>query len=138
REERLKLAREHVRRSMLSMMVEQFTYGLVLVGVVALIAGGRLSVGYFAAYWSAAERFRASLSFLLRSLAVIDTDLRYVGDLFDYLDLEEERGPSVKERPRVRGDAAAEPTPTSDRFAATSTAQRVPTIRFEAVSFAFP
>src|SRR5207248_5143108 len=109
REERLDLARDHVRRSMLAMVMEQLTSGLVLAGVVALIALGRLSVGYFAAYWSAADRFRSSLSWLLRSVAVIDTDLRYLGDLFDYLDLEEERGSLPIERSRLRKTATATP-----------------------------
>src|SRR5205823_11172187 len=40
REERLDLTRDHVRRSLLTMVVEQLTSGLVLAGRVALIALG--------------------------------------------------------------------------------------------------
>jgi ATP-binding cassette subfamily B protein len=145
RQERLGLAREHLRRGVLSMTGEQLTAGLVLAGVVALIARGHLSVGYFAAYWTAAERFRSSLGFLLSSVTVIDTDLRYVGDLFDYLDIAEERGASVQERQSGRGDPAQEPTPTGRDdprfrigFHAALASDGVPTIRFEEVSFAYP
>jgi ATP-binding cassette subfamily B protein len=145
RQERLGLARAYLRRSVLSMTGEQLTAGLVLAGVVVLIARGHLSVGYFAAYWTAAERFRSSLGFLLRSVAVIDTDLRYIGDLFDYLDVAEERGAPAPGRQSGREAATIDPTPPwrKDHLFgigshAALAAGGVPTVRFEAVSFIYP
>ena len=69
----------------------QMTFGLVLTGVVVLIARGTLSVGYYAAFLSAAERFRGALSQVLWGFHSIDADLRYIRDLIEYLDLPQER-----------------------------------------------
>src|SRR5947207_11355106 len=111
RNARLTQARAHLRSSMLSMSGEQLTYGAVVVGVVALIARGSLSVGYFAAYWAAAERFRNSLSLLFWSGTTLDNDLRYIRDLFDYLDVPEESEPRQKatRRRKSRPEPAALP-----------------------------
>ncbi len=115
--ERLRLARAQLGSFMRSTVTEQLTYGSVIAGTVVLVAVGRLSVGYLAAYLGAAERFRDAVAFLLHSARTVDNDLRYIRDLLDYLDLEEET-------------AGAE-----DKVAHL---EHVPTIRFERVSFTYP
>jgi ABC-type multidrug transport system fused ATPase/permease subunit len=92
RDDRLRLARARLRSSALSMSGEQLTHALVLAGLVAVVARGSLSVGHFAAFWGAIERFRSALMWLLRSVTVLDADLRYLRDLFEYLDTPEEPG----------------------------------------------
>lgn len=115
--ERLRLARAQLGSFMRATLVEQLTYGFVIAGVVALVAVGRLTVGYLAAYLGAAERFRDAIGFLLHSTRTVDEDLRYIRDLLDYLDIEEER-------------ACARVVPAN--------LDLVPAIRFERVSFAYP
>ena len=80
RNERLKLGREQSISAIRSSLGEQFTYGLVIVGIVALIAGGQLSLGYFAALLAAAERFRDGVMYLLSGITAVDGDLRYLED----------------------------------------------------------
>ena len=125
-DERLKLSREQSMAAVRSSLGDQITYGLVIVGIVALIAGGQLSVGYFAALLVAAERFRDGVMFLLSGIRTVDGDLRYLQDLLDYLDLEEEI-PSGRTQP-----------PNSTGMPTSSFAREPPVIRFEGASFTYP
>jgi ABC-type multidrug transport system fused ATPase/permease subunit len=90
RDERLRLQWEFVRYVVPTSTVEQLTYGAVVIATVARVAGGGLSIGYLAAYLGAAERFRDAFLRLLLGLSSVDDDLRYIADLLEYLDLEEE------------------------------------------------
>ncbi len=126
RDERLKLGRKQSLAAIRSSMGDQITYGIVIVGIVALIAGGQLSVGYFAALLAASERFRDGVMYLLSGVRATDGDLRYLGDMLDYLDLEEEGpdwgAPTVGSTPQTTQSALSGPQ----------------TIRFEGVSFTYP
>jgi ATP-binding cassette, subfamily B, bacterial len=143
--ERLRLARAQLGTFMRTTIAEQLTYGCVIAGVVALVAIGRLSVGYLAAYLGAAERFRDAVSFLLFSTRTVDNDLRYIRDLLDYLEIEEESpidsrqlATAADSRTSVRvvePSDAAEIKTASENIAALTLA---PTIRFEGVSFNYP
>src|SRR5207245_2787093 len=86
---------------------------------------GRLSVGQFAAFFTALERFRDALSWALGSISFVDGDLRYVRDLFDYLDLAEE----ADRRPTA---------PAAATLGAGALGAGAPMIRFEGVSFSYP
>lgn len=63
-------------------------YVLVITGVVAFIAIGKLSLGHYAAFIGAAERFRDSTMLSFGSLITLDHDL-YIGDMLDYLQIQE-------------------------------------------------
>ena len=126
RDERLKLGRAQSMAAIRSSLGDQVTYGVVIVGIVALIAAGRLSVGYFAALLAAAERFRDGVASLLSGIRTVDSDLRYLQDLVDYLDFDDESPGDGRQRP----DSTA--TPTS------SLAQELTAIRFEGVAFTYP
>ncbi|MEW6733922.1 MAG: ABC transporter ATP-binding protein [Acidobacteriota bacterium] len=119
RDERLGMASTQARSLLRSALVEQLTYGSVILGVVMLILRGRLSIGHFAAYLSAAERFRDSVSTLLAGIGNIHNDLRYIGDLLDYLDMVEEQVNSHTEIAARSIEVSAD----------------IPEIRFEDVSF---
>ncbi len=121
REERLELARVTARSFTIPVIGEQLTYGLVVTGIVVLIARGRLSVGYYAAYLGAAERFRDAIMWLFVAARNLGDDLRYARDLLDYLELPEE--------------AASEAEPTTSPI---SILEELPTIRFEDVCFSYP
>ena len=126
RDERLKLGREQSMAAIRSSLGEQVTYALVIVGIVALMAGGKLSLGYFAALLAAAERFRDGVMNFLSGVRTVDGDLRYLRDLLDYLDLDEEGSRPVAQH------LDSNEMPTS------SFTQEPPPIQFEAVSFAYP
>ena len=85
RRERYKLAREHAGFASLASMTDQVAYGAVIGGVCLMILRGSLTVGSFAAYLSAAERFRYSMSWIGFYLMTLDADSRYLADLIDYL-----------------------------------------------------
>ena len=91
KKDRLRLAFERTKTALLGNLWEQLTYGIVITGVVALIALGRLSIGYFAAYLTAVERFTGAFAGVLNGFRATDKTLRTVWDMFDYLDLPEER-----------------------------------------------
>ena len=90
KKDRLRLALERTKTALFGNLWEQLTYGIVITGVVALIALGRLSIGYFAAYLTAVERFTGAFAGLLNGFRATDKTLRTVWDMFDYLDLPEE------------------------------------------------
>ncbi|HEU4324279.1 MAG TPA: ABC transporter ATP-binding protein [Roseiflexaceae bacterium] len=117
RGERLGRARAELRALALPVLGEQLVYSAVIVGVVALVVLGRLSVGALVAYLGAVERFVAAAFALLTALTSTDTDLRYLGDMIEYLDLDEEAG------------TAGPALPDS---------QAVPAIVFEDVWFGYP
>jgi ATP-binding cassette subfamily B protein len=146
RDERLQLQREFVRYAVPTSAVEQLTYGAVVTATVALVARGSLSIGYLTAYLGAAQRFRDAFLFLLLGLSSIDDDLRYVGDLLDYLD-SEGAGQTLDARRSTLDDDRAEFTrvaaaPVSDRASSVerraSGTQQPPQIRCEGVSFTYP
>ena len=91
KKDRLQLALERTKTALFGNLWEQLTYGIVITGVVALIALGRLSIGYFAAYLTAVERFTGAFSGVLNGFRSTDKTLRTVWDMFEYLDLPEER-----------------------------------------------
>jgi ATP-binding cassette, subfamily B, bacterial len=145
RNDRLDQARRQLRSSMLAMTGEQLTYGAVILGVVALIARGALSVGHFASYWGAAERFRKTLSWLFWSIAVVDDNLRALGDLFETLESEEQPDKAALGArcsvlgPVVAGRPAAFPPSTERRAPSTASgASLSPVICFESVAFRYP
>ena len=72
-------------------VTDQIAYGIVVGGVSLMILRGSLTVGSFAAYLSAAERFRHSVSLMGYDLMTLDADLRYLADLIDYLELSDEQ-----------------------------------------------
>jgi ATP-binding cassette subfamily B protein len=116
RDERLKLARDRQRTDLIRVAGKALNTGLVVVGLVVLIARRALSVGAFVAYLSAAERLSEAIAMIVTwGIGQADNGLRYMQDLFDYLDLEEEH----------TGAARAE-------------LRRPPLVRFENVSFAYP
>lgn len=117
RGERLGRARAELRALALPVLGEQLIYSAVIVGVLALVVLGRLSVGALVAYLGAVERFVAAAFALLTALTSTDTDLRYLGDMIAYLELDEETGAQNRTLP----DAAA-----------------VPVIQFEDVWFGYP
>ena len=90
RDDRLEFARARQRTDIPRIIGKALTAGLVVVGLVVLIVQRRLSIGAFAAYLLATERLGGATFGVIWSAARIDGDLRYIQDLFEYLDLEEE------------------------------------------------
>ena len=87
RGERLELAKEHAQRASFMNVTDELSYGAVITGVLVMIMRGTLTIGYFASYLAAAERFRTSMSLMGWVIINTDGDLRYLADLIDYLDL---------------------------------------------------
>ena len=87
--DRYKLSREHAGFASLASMTDQVAYGAVIGGVCLMILRGSLTVGSFAAYLSAAERFRYSMSWIGFYLMTLNADFRYLADLIDYLEISE-------------------------------------------------
>ena len=85
--DRYKLSREHAGFASLASMTDQVAYGAVIGGVCLMILRGSLTVGSFAAYLSAAERFRYSMSWIGFYLMTLNADFRYLADLIDYLEI---------------------------------------------------
>ncbi len=113
----------------LPVIVEQLMYGAVIVGVVLLVALGRMTVGALVAYLGAVERFLTASFALLNGITTVDTDLRYLRDILEYLELDEEQAAA---EPPTSGNGALPPAP------ATVQASAIPAIRFEEVSFTYP
>jgi ATP-binding cassette subfamily B protein len=90
RDERLALARREFRFEGTSSSGQSLTFGVALLVVVYLMAGGALSVGQYAAFVGAVQEFQSSLFVLFWDTALINNDLRYIRDFFLYLDLPEE------------------------------------------------
>ena len=131
--ERYKLAREHAGFASLASMTDQIAYGAVIGGVCLMILRGSLTVGSFAAYLSAAERFRYSMSWVGFYLMTLDADSRYLADLIDYLEISDpDLLDASPEGAALQGSAGA--------AAARSLAARhgTPDISFSGLSFAYP
>ncbi|WP_282935289.1 ABC transporter ATP-binding protein [Paenibacillus sp. RC67] len=96
RSERLDLEKTALKSRIWPGVGEQCTFLLVIVGVVLLIARGSLTVGYYASFLGAAERFRDSANTLLRSLVQIDGDLRYFRNVIDVLEQRSEHASGEK------------------------------------------
>lgn len=95
RDERLSLVRRDFRFEVASSSGQSFVFGSVLAVVVYLVARGTLTVGQYAAFIGAVQQFQDSVFDFVVTAVMVDKDLRYVSDLFVYLDLpEEERGTS--------------------------------------------
>ena len=131
--ERYEISRDHAGRGALMNVTDQIAYGAVIGGVCLMILRGSLTVGSFAAYLSAAERFRQSMSLFGFYLMTLDADFRYLADLIDYLEISE---PDLLDAPPQsaalegrEGEAAVRP-PTAPHD--------TPEIGFSGLSFAYP
>ncbi len=131
--ERYEISRDHAWRGALMNVTDQVAYGAVMGGVCLMILRGSLTVGSFAAYLSAAERFRQTMSLFGFYLMTLDADFRYLADLIDYLEIDDadllDASPRGAEVPARAGKAEQRP----------SAARHVtPDIRFSGLSFAYP
>ena len=131
--ERYKLAREHVGGGSLMILTDQIAYGAVIGGVCLMILRGSLTVGSFAAYLSAAERFRQSMSLFGFYLMTLDADFRYLADLIDYLDISD---------PELLDASPQGATPQSSvgevAVRSFATPHSTPETSFSGLSFAYP
>ena len=129
RRERFELAREHAQRASFMGVTDELSYGAVITGVLVMIMRGTLTIGYFASYLAAAERFRGSMSLMGWVIVNTDGDLRYLADLIDYLDMTDA---DVLDAPLVQdgGGRAIEPLADSKN--------RSPAIVFSELCFAYP
>lgn len=120
------MARDRQRTDMPRAFGKALTAGAVAVGLTVLIAQGRLSIGAFVAYLSATNQLGSSIGMVILGIAMIDGDLRYMQDVFDYLDLDEEMPDqrTISSVPTANS-SGEKPSP-------------MPTIRFEQVTFAYP
>ena len=125
--ERYELSREHAGRGSLMNVTDQVAYGAVIGGVCLMILRGSLTVGSFAAYLSAAERFRQTMSLFGFYLMTLDADFRYLADLIDYLEIDD---PDLL-------DAALQVS-TGAAARSSTTWHDTPDIRFSGLSFAYP
>ncbi len=125
--ERYELSREHAGRGSLMNVTDQVAYGAVIGGVCLMILRGSLTVGSFAAYLSAAERFRQTMSLFGFYLMTLDADFRYLTDLIDYLEIDD---PDLLDSAlQVSTGATARPSETW---------HDTPDIRFSGLSFSYP
>jgi ATP-binding cassette, subfamily B, bacterial len=138
REERLQRAHAEMKALVLPVIGEQLMYGAVIVGVVLLVALGRMTVGALVAYLGAVERFLNANFALLIGVTTIDTDLRYLRDLLEYLDLEE--GPTASAPLLTTNGALADQPTACDISAAPAIVggRGIPGISFENVTFSYP
>ena len=125
RDRRLKLARHLAVNTVGPTLGDQLTYAVVILGLVVLIAGGDLTVGYFVALLGASERFRDAVGQLFSYISGLHEHLRYLQDLFGYLDIQEER---------TQMDTGARP----DRQVPAMAGRRAPRMELEGVTFAYP
>ena len=124
--ERYELSRDHAGRGALMNVTDQVAYGAVMGGVCLMILRGSLTVGSFAAYLSAAERFRQTMSLFGFYLMTLDADFRYLADLIDYLEIDD---PDLLDAAPQDAESAAR-LPVERRG--------TPEINFSRLSFAYP
>ena len=105
RDQRLKLARHRAVNTVAPALGDQFTYAVVILGLMVLIAGGDLTIGYFVALLGASERFRSAVDQLFFYTTGFNEHLHYLRDLFGYLDIKDERTPTGHLRPAGSADA---------------------------------
>lgn len=91
KKERLIITRRESGLAFISSGGNTMTFAVVLTGIVYLATFGLLSVGQYAAFIRAVSQFQIDLINLFWDLALINNDLRYIKDFFDYLDLSEEK-----------------------------------------------
>ncbi len=125
RDQRLKLARHRAVNTVAPALGDQLTYAVVILGLVVLIAGGDLTIGYFVALLGASERFRSAVGQLFFYTTGLNEHLHYLRDLFGYMDIEDERTPP---------DTAARP----DRPMPAIAGPRSPLIELDNVTFSYP
>ena len=118
RDVRMRLMHRQVRSEVIVDNSQSITFGLVLTGVVVLITQGLLSLGQYASYLNAVEQFQFNLYGLMWDFALIDRDLGYIADLFEYLDISEESAAYAADHSLL--------------------AMQGPTVTFEHVSFTYP
>jgi len=83
RNDRLSLARERVRGAVARTFFEHFTYALVITWSVVLIVTGRLTLGLFAAFLTAAQQFMSSASMALGGYRSVTGSISYMKDVLD-------------------------------------------------------
>ena len=88
---RLQLDRRHLGHNLVKELTPELAYGLVIVGVVALIARDELTAGFLVAFLSAAVSLLHALSNALDSTQTLAVDLEYLEDLVHCLGMAEER-----------------------------------------------
>ena len=86
RGERLGLAMSEARLSVVEGVVNNVAYLAAMVFSIWLLAHGHASIGAYAAFFVAIERFALEYSKLLRDMADAHNDLRYVYDFFAFLE----------------------------------------------------
>ena len=129
--ERYELSRGHAVRGSLMNVTDQVAYGAVIGGVCLMILRGSLTVGSFAAYLSAGERFRQTMSLFGFYLMTLDADFRYLADLIDYLEIDD---PDLLDAPQ----GAAVPVRAGESEQRSAVRHGTPDIRFSGLSFAYP
>ena len=131
--ERYELSREHAGRGSLMNVTDQVAYSAVIGGVCLMILRGSLTVGSFAAYLSAAERFRQTMSLFGFYLMTLDADFRYLADLIDYLEIDDpDLLDAAPQHAALQGSAGEAPA----RLPVTP--HGTPDISFSGLSFAYP
>lgn len=123
RAERLRRARDRQNALIIPGMLQALTTALVLAASVILVVRRRLSLGSLAALFGTVDRLYEALNAISFCLLGIDGQLRYLQDLFDYLDLPEEAS-----------DGSSQDAGTLQPASALD----LPTVRFEGVSFSYP
>ena len=130
--ERYELSREHAGRGSLMNVTDQVAYGAVIGGVCLMILRGSLTVGSFAAYLSAAERFRQTMSLFGFYVMTLDADFRYLADLIDYLEIDD---PDLLDAaPHYAASQVGVEAPV--RLSAAW--HETPEVKFSGLSFAYP
>ncbi|WP_199614022.1 ABC transporter ATP-binding protein [Paenibacillus alkalitolerans] len=94
--ERLKLARREYRLNLFSSTGHTFTFALVIIGMFLLGTKGLLSIGKLAAFLRAVQSFQRDLNHMMWTTALVQNDLRYIEDFFEYLDLPEEERTGIE------------------------------------------
>ena len=137
RDDRLRLAFERIKGTVAGVVGNQLAFGFVLTGIVALIARGSLSVGFYAACVEGVEFFRDSVQALFNGVRGMEDDLQYLGDLLAYLELEDEAGSRRVTKPTCPSTSHTKghETPPVHR---SGDVRHVPEVYFERVTFAYP
>jgi ATP-binding cassette, subfamily B, bacterial len=116
---RLLVRRNLARVEVVEALLSTATLALTLVWMVALVGAGQVSVGALGAGLAAIRQFGDAVANAMYMIVATDGDLRYIGDLLDYLDLPEEPAGSAAVR-----DQAADRNP--------------PAVEFDDVCFQYP
>jgi len=128
RREKYELSREHAGLASVASMTDQIVYGVVIGGVCLMILRGSLTVGSFAAYLSAAERFRSSMLWIGFYLMTLHADFRYLADLIDYLEISDDELLDAPSQTKTGGKERR----------SLNAGKKTPEIGFSRLSFAYP